>query len=57
MKTILCGIFFMIASLLAAAFLTVILPGKTGLYIGIGLTSSTLTALFLPKKNGNNSRS
>jgi hypothetical protein len=40
----------MAANLVMAAFLTIVLPGKTGFYIGIGLIGLTLLVLFFPKK-------
>jgi hypothetical protein len=49
MKTVLRGI-FLVVNLITAVFLTIVLPGEIGFYIGLGLIGLTLLVLFFPKK-------
>ena len=50
MQKIITSLVFFIISLALAVFLTIIIPGETGFYIGIVLVALTLICILFPKK-------
>ena len=50
MKSTFWALFFLTLSCALAVFGTIIIPGKTGFYIGIGLIALTLLCFLFPKK-------
>ena len=50
MKSVLTALFFLVSSCALAAFGTIIIPGKLGFYIGVGLVAITILSLLFPKK-------